>query len=291
MPPKSVWQWPAWCVRLLPHLIFMKEKLFICFALFAAILIGVSCGEASAQSKKDVYEKRVDEGSNEFYVDHHSDKDHQRNKKDRDDKDWDPKRKYDLLEKEIWEAVKAGKISERDAKEKLEGLREEMFGDHDKDHHHHHAERHEQEDHHHEQNEHGMAEVMIAVKVLKHAVETGRMEHHHAKDMLWDLLAGEDKEHHHGEEHHRHHEEERERKDRHHEEERERKDRHHKEDREREDRHHEGEHDEKGEEALYEALARGLEAAVELGKLSEEEAKEIWRDMTGDEDQDEEEDD
>ena len=258
----------------------MKEKLFICIALFAAILIGVSCGEASAQSKKDVYEKRVDEGSNEFYVDHHSDKDHHRNKKDRDDKDWDPKRKYDLLEKEIWEAVKAGKISERDAKEKLEGLREEMFGDHDKDHHHHHVEKHEQKDHHHGQQEHGMDEVMIAVQVLKHAVETGRMEHHHAKDMLWDLLTGEDKKHHHEEEHHRHHEEERERKDR-----------HHKEDRERKDRHHEGEHDEKGEEALYEALARGLEAAVELGKLSEEEAKEIWRDMTGDGEEDEREDD
>ena len=259
--------------------------------MFVAILIGVSCGEASAQSKKDVYEKRVDEGSNEFYVDHHSDKDHQRNKKDRDDKDWDPKRKYDLLEKEIWEAVKAGKISERDAKEKLEGLREEMFGDHDKDHHHHHAEKHEQKDHHHGQREHGMDEVMIAVQVLKHAVETGRMEHHHAKDMLWDLLTGEDNKHHHEEEHHRHHEEERERKDRHHKEDRERKDRHHKEDRERKDRHHEGEHDEKGEEALYEALARGLEAAVELGKLSEEEAKEIWRDMTGDGEEDEREDD
>lgn len=258
----------------------MKTKLFICLALFAAILIGVSCGEASAQSKKDADNKLVDESSKEFYIDHHDDKDHHRDKKDWDDKKDDPKRHYDMVEKEIWEAVKAGKISERDAKEKLEGFREEMFGGNNKDHHHHHAEKHEQEDHHHGQRKHGMDEVMIAVQVLKHAVETGRMEHHHAKDMLWDLLTGEDKKHHHGEEHHRHHEKEHERKDR-----------HHKEEREREERHHEGEHDEEGEEALYEALARGLEAAVELGKLSEEEAKEIWRDMTAGEKEDQDQDD
>ena len=53
----------------------------------------------------------------------------------------------------------------------------------------------------------------------------------------------------------------------------------------------EGEHEEEGEEALYEALARGLEAAVELGKLSEEEAEEIWRDMTGDGEEDDRKDD
>ncbi|HBU58834.1 MAG TPA: hypothetical protein DEB48_03215, partial [Verrucomicrobiales bacterium] len=184
------------------RLTFMKTKLFICLALFTAILIGIGCGEASAQSKINVQKKQADESSNEFYVDHHSDKDHQRNKKDGGDKDWDPKRKYDLLEKEIWEAVKAGKISEREGEAKLGELKKEMFGGHDKEHHHDHAEKHENEAHH-EQREHGMDEVMIAVQVLKHAVETGRMEHHHAKDMLWDLLTGEDKEHHH------HHEEER----------------------------------------------------------------------------------
>ena len=40
-------------------------------------------------------------------------------------------------------------------------------------------------------------------------------------------------------------------------------------------------------EALYEEIAEGLEAAVELGKLSEEEAEELWREFTGeDEDED-----
>ena len=105
----------------------MKTKLFICLALFTAILIGIGCGEASAQSKIDIQKKQVDESSNEFYVDHHRDKDHQRNKKDGGDKDWGPKRKYDLLEKEIWEAVKAGKISEREGEAKLGELKKEMF--------------------------------------------------------------------------------------------------------------------------------------------------------------------
>ena len=34
-------------------------------------------------------------------------------------------------------------------------------------------------------------------------------------------------------------------------------------------------------EELHEAIAEGLEAAVELGKLSEEEAEELWEEFTG----------
>ena len=92
----------------------MKTKLILCFALFVAIFIGVSCGEASAQSKKDGHNKLADKG-------HHHDKDH------------DPKKEYDSLEKEIWAAVKEGELSKREAMEKLGDLKEEMFGGHDKD--------------------------------------------------------------------------------------------------------------------------------------------------------------
>ena len=44
---------------------------------------------------------------------------------------------------------------------------------------------------------------------------------------------------------------------------------------------------------LWEAVARGLKAAVELGKLDEDEAKEIWEEMTegGDGDEDDDDDD
>ena len=43
------------------------------------------------------------------------------------------------------------------------------------------------------------------------------------------------------------------------------------------------------EKELWQTVARGLKAAVELGKLDEDEAKEIWQEMTeGDEDEDEE---
>ena len=74
----------------------MKIKLILCFALFAAALIVVSCGEASAQSEKGGHNKLA--GKN-----HHHDKED------------DPKREYDSLEKEIWTAVKEGKLSKRDA--------------------------------------------------------------------------------------------------------------------------------------------------------------------------------
>ena len=40
--------------------------------------------------------------------------------------------KFHAFEKEIWGAVKAGKLSKDDAMKKLEGLKKEMFGDHDK---------------------------------------------------------------------------------------------------------------------------------------------------------------
>ncbi len=67
----------------------MKTKLILCFALLTAVLIGVSCEEASAQSEKDGYNKLADKNSKEFYVDHHDDKDRHRDDKDRhrDDKD------------------------------------------------------------------------------------------------------------------------------------------------------------------------------------------------------------
>ena len=38
------------------------------------------------------------------------------------------KKKYDSLEKEIWSAVKAGKLSKKDAGKKLAALKKEMFG-------------------------------------------------------------------------------------------------------------------------------------------------------------------
>ena len=288
----------------------MKTKLILCFTLFTAALIGVSCGEASAQSEKGGHNKLADK-------DHHHDKDHH-------DKDHDPKREYDSLEKEIWDAVKEGKLSKRDAMEKLGILKEEMFGGHDKGHHCDKKDCDEKEKH----EGHDMERAMVAVQVLMHAVKTGRMEEHHAKDMLWEIFAGEGN--YHGEEHHRHHGEEHEREGRHHEREHEREGRHHEGEHEREGHHHEGEHDregrhhegeheregrhhegeheregrhhegehdregrhhgeehdregrhhrEGGEEALYEAVARGLQAAVELGKMSKEEAKEVWRDM------------
>ncbi len=47
----------------------MKTKLILCFTLFTAALIGVSCGEASAQSEKGGHNKLADK-------DHHHDKDH-----------------------------------------------------------------------------------------------------------------------------------------------------------------------------------------------------------------------
>ncbi len=138
---------------------------------------------------------------------------------------------------------------------------------------------------------------MVAVEVLMHAVKTGRMEEHHAKDMLWELFAGEEDHHgeehhrHHGEEHHRHHGEDHERERHHHEGERDREGRHHEEEHHRhhgEEHHREGRHHrEGGEEALYDAVARGLQAAVELGKMSKEEAKEVWRDMTEGDDEEE----
>ena len=265
----------------------MKTKLILCFTLFAAVLIGVSCGEASAQSEKGGHNKLADK-------DHHHDKDHHdkdHHDKDRHDKDHDPKREYDSLEKEIWAAVKEGKLSKRDAMEKLGILKEEMFGGHDKGHHCDKKDCDEKENH----EGHDMERAMVAVQVLMHAVKTGRMEEHHAKDMLWEIFAGEGN--HHGEEHHRHHGEEHEREGHHHEREHEREGHHHEGEHEREGRHHEGEHDregrhhegehdregrhhrEGGEEALYEAVARGLQAAVELGKMSKEEAKEVWRDV------------
>ena len=40
--------------------------------------------------------------------------------------------KFNALEKEIWGAVKAGKLSKDDAMKKLEGLKKEMFDDHGK---------------------------------------------------------------------------------------------------------------------------------------------------------------
>ena len=40
--------------------------------------------------------------------------------------------KFHAFEKEIWGAVKAGKLSKRDAMQKLEGLKKEMFDDHGK---------------------------------------------------------------------------------------------------------------------------------------------------------------
>ena len=254
----------------------MKTKLILCFTLFAAVLIGVSCGEASAQSEKGGHNKLADK-------DHHHDKDHHdkdHHDKDHHDKDHDPKREYDSLEKEIWAAVKEGKLSKRDAMEKLGILKEEMFDGHGKGHHCDKKDCDEKEKH----EGHDMERAMVAVQVLMHAVKTGRMEEHHAKDMLWEIFAGEGN--HHGEEHHRHHGEEHEREGRHHEREREREGHHHEREHEREDHHHEGEHDregrhhrEGGEEALYEAVARGLQAAVELGKMSKEEAKEVWRDV------------
>ena len=265
----------------------MKTKLILCFTLFAAALIGVSCGEASAQSEKGGHNKLADK-------DHHHDKDHHdkdHHDKDHHDKDHDPKREYDSLEKEIWDAVKEGKLSKRDAMEKLGILKEEMFDGHGKGHHCDKKDCDEKEKH----EGHDMERAMVAVQVLMHAVKTGRMEEHHAKDMLWEIFAGEGN--HHGEEHHRHHGEEHEREGRHHEREHEREGHHHEGEHEREGRHHEGEHDregrhhegehdregrhhrEGGEEALYEAVARGLQAAVELGKMSKEEAKEVWRDV------------
>ena len=93
--------------------------------------------------------------------------------------------------------------------EKLGDLKEEMFGGHDKDHHHDKKDCDEKEKH----QGHDMERAMVAVEVLMHAVKTGRMEEHHAKDMLWELFAGEEE--HHGEEHHRHHGEDLER-ERHH---------------------------------------------------------------------------
>jgi len=65
---------------------------------------------------------------------------------DQGKKDWDGKKnsgdekrgydkretKFNAFEKEIWGAVKAGKLSKEDAMKKLEGLKKEMFGDHDK---------------------------------------------------------------------------------------------------------------------------------------------------------------
>ena len=245
----------------------MKTKLILCFVLITAGLIGVSCGEASAQSKKSGHNKLADK-------DHH-------------DKDHDPKREYDSAEKKIWAAVKEGKLSKRDAMEKLGALKEEMFGGHGKDYHHDKEDCDEKENHH---EGHDTVKAMVAVQILMHAVKTGRMEEHHAKDMLWEIFAGEGN--HHGEEHHRHHGEEHEREGHHHEGEHDREGRHHEGEHDREGRHHEGEHDREGhhhgedKEALYKTVARGLEAAVELDKLSEEEAEEIWRDMTEGEDKD-----
>jgi len=256
----------------------MKTKLILCFALFVAIFIGVSCGEASAQSKKDGHNKLADKGR-------HRDKDPHDGH--RHDKDHDPKKEYDSLEKEIWAAVKEGKLSKRDAMEKLSALNEDMFGDHDRDHHHDKKDWDEKEKHEHEG--HDMGKIMVAVEVLMHAVKTDRMEEHHAKDMLWEIFAGE--EDHHREEHHRHHGEDHEREGHHHEEEHDREGRHHEEEHHRhhgEEHHREGRHHrEGGEEALYETVARGLQAAVELGKMSKEEAKEVWRDMTEGDDEEE----
>jgi hypothetical protein len=232
----------------------MKTKLILCFALITAGLIGVSCGEASAQSKKSGHNKLADK-------DHHHDKDH------------DPKREYDSVEKEIWVAVKEGKLSKREAMEKLGALKEEMFGGHGKGYHHDKEDCDEKENHH---EGHDTVKTMVAVQILMHAVKTGRMEEHHAKDMLWEIFAGEGN--HHEEEHDgegRHHEGEHDREGRHHEGEHDREGRHHGEEHDREGRHH----GEGGEEALYESVARGLQAAVELGKMSKEEAKEVWRDM------------
>ncbi len=53
------------------------------------------------------------------------------------------------------------------------------------------------------------------------------------------------------------------------------------EDRDEEDEDFDEEELDEEREELHEAIAEGLEAAVELGKLSEEEAEELWEEFTG----------